>query len=303
MSNVSFFVSTINLDRKKVRKVDTDAKSLHFVLQTNFRLKGDRIMNAMIFNRLLKNKDYRTVENILMVMDAESISSLLLEMDSRNSEEILNLIPQEKMELSLYNSSALEMTHENFGSAHSDQSYFETSVASHAKSRFLWLLVLMLSSTLTGIIITKYEDAFAAIPLLVSFIPMLMDTGGNCGSQSSTLVIRGLALDEIRFCDIFSVMYKELRIALMVSAGLAFANGVRILIMYHDLKLAIVIGISLAGTVVIAMLIGAVLPLIAKKLNFDPAIMAAPLITTIVDTCSIVIYFSIATTVFGIQTF
>ena len=93
-------------------------------------------MNAMIFNRLLKNKDYRTVENILMVMDAESISSLLLEMDSRNSEEILNLIPQEKMELSLYNSSALEMTHENFGSAHSDQSYFETSVASHAKAVF-----------------------------------------------------------------------------------------------------------------------------------------------------------------------
>lgn len=180
----------------------------------------------------------------------------------------------------------------------SEKTYFETSVFSHAKNRFLWLLILMLSSTITGTIITQYENAFAAIPLLVSFIPMLMDTGGNCGSQSSTLIIRGLALDEIRFKDIFRVIFKEFRVALLVSLGLALANGLRIFIMYKDLKLAVVIGLSLICTVILSKIIGCIMPLFAKKINLDPAIMAAPLITTLVDTCSIIIYFTIATHIF-----
>lgn len=180
----------------------------------------------------------------------------------------------------------------------SEKTYFETSVFTHAKNRFLWLLVLMLSAAITGAIITKYENAFSAIPLLVSFIPMLMDTGGNCGSQSSTLIIRGLALDEIRFKDIFKVIFKEFRIALLVSIGLALANGLRILITYKDLKLAVVIGLSLIATVILSKLIGCTLPLFAKQIHLDPAIMAAPLITTLVDTCSIIIYFTIATHVF-----
>ena len=180
----------------------------------------------------------------------------------------------------------------------SEKSYFETSVFSHAKNRIVWLLVLMLSASITGAIITRYEDAFSAIPLLVSFIPMLMDTGGNCGSQSSTLIIRGLALNEIRFKDIFRVIFKEFRIALIVSVVLAFANGLRIFLVYHDMKLAVVIGLSLISTVILSKLIGCVLPLAAKKVHLDPAIMAAPLITTLVDTCSIIIYFSIATQVF-----
>lgn len=182
----------------------------------------------------------------------------------------------------------------------SEKTYFETSVFSHAKNRFLWLLVLMLSATVTGTIITHYEDAFAAIPILVSFIPMLMDTGGNCGSQSSTLVIRGLALEEIKFRDLFKVILKEFRIALLVSVGLALANGIRIYIMYRNLQLACVIGASLIATVIIAKMIGCTLPLFAKKIHLDPAIMAAPLITTLVDTCSIVIYFTIATRVFAL---
>ena len=183
----------------------------------------------------------------------------------------------------------------------SEKSYFETSVFSHAKNRIVWLLVLMLSASITGAIITRYEDAFSAIPLLVSFIPMLMDTGGNCGSQRSTLIIRGLALNEIRFRDIFKVIFKEFRIALIVSVVLAFANGLRIFLVYHDMKLAVVIGLSLIATVILSKLIGCVLPLAAKKVHLDPAIMAAPLITTLVDTCSIIIYFSIATQVFHLN--
>lgn len=180
----------------------------------------------------------------------------------------------------------------------SEKSYFETSVLAHAKHRIAWLLILMFSATITGTIITRYENTFAAIPLLVSFIPMLMDTGGNCGSQSSTLIIRGIALGEIQFSDLFRVMFKEFRVSLIVGVALALANGIRILIMYKNAGLALVIGLSLVATIVISKLIGCVLPLIAKKLHMDPAIMASPLITTLVDTCSILIYFNIATQVF-----
>lgn len=180
----------------------------------------------------------------------------------------------------------------------SETTYFDTSVAAHAKHRIAWLLILMFSSTITGSIITKYENAFAAIPLLVSFIPMLMDTGGNCGSQSSTLIIRGIALGEIRFSDLFRVMFKEFRVSLIVGVVLALANGLRILIMYRNAGLALVIGLSLVATVIISKLIGCLLPLFAKKPHMDPAIMASPLITTLVDTCSILIYFNIATRIF-----
>ena len=180
----------------------------------------------------------------------------------------------------------------------SEKTYFETSVLQHAKNRIPWLLILMFTSIITGTIITRYENAFAAIPLLVSFIPMLMDTGGNCGSQSATLIIRGIALDEIRFTDLFKVMFKEFRISLIVGAFLAVANGVRIFIQYHNPGLAVVIACSLMGTVIMAKLVGCLLPLLAKKVNLDPAIMASPLITTLVDTFSILIYFNIATVLF-----
>ena len=180
----------------------------------------------------------------------------------------------------------------------SEKTYFETSVLQHAKNRIPWLLILMFTSIITGTIITRYENAFAAIPLLVSFIPMLMDTGGNCGSQSATLIIRGIALDEIRFTDLFKVMFKEFRISLIVGAFLAVANGVRIFIQYHNPGLAVVIACSLMGTVIMAKLVGCILPLLAKKVNLDPAIMASPLITTQVDTFSILIYFNIATVLF-----
>ena len=184
--------------------------------------------------------------------------------------------------------------------APTEESYFETSVFKHAKNRIVWLLILMLSSAITGTIITKYENAFAAVPLLVAFLPMLMDTGGNCGSQSSTLIIRGLALGEIHFKEIFKVMFKEFRISLVVGLILAAANGLRIFIQYQNFNIAIVVALSLMVVVIIAKLIGCILPLFANKIGVDPAIMASPLITTIVDTCSILVYFNIAVHVFNI---
>lgn len=176
-----------------------------------------------------------------------------------------------------------------------EKTYFETSAFQHAKNRIPWLLILMFTATITGTIISKYENAFQAIPILVSFIPMLMDTGGNCGSQSSTLIIRGLALGEINFKDILKVVFKEFKVSLIVGIVLAVANGLRILIMYHQPMLSLVIALSLIATIIMAKIVGCTLPLLAKKLHLDPAIMASPLITTLVDTFSIIIYFTIAT--------
>lgn len=181
-----------------------------------------------------------------------------------------------------------------------EKGYFETTVWQHAKHRIMWLLILMFSATITGSIITRYENAFQAVPLLVSFIPMLMDTGGNCGSQSSTLIIRGLALGDIKFKDLFRVIFKEFRISLIVGAILAIANGLRIFIQYQNPQIAIVVALSLAVVVILSKFIGCVLPLFANKVGLDPAIMASPLITTIVDTCSILVYFNIAVHIFNI---
>ena len=180
----------------------------------------------------------------------------------------------------------------------SEDSYFATSVWAHARNRIPWLLVLMLSATFTGMILNHYEAAFAAVPLLVSFIPMLMDTGGNCGNQSSVLMVRGMALNEIEPRDAARVAFKELRVALIVGGVLAMVNGVRVLLMYRDPRLAVLIAVSLLLAVVIAKLIGCTLPLAVQRVGLDPALMASPFITTIVDACSITIYFGIATQMF-----
>ncbi len=182
------------------------------------------------------------------------------------------------------------------GVSPSEDSYFGTSVFQHAKSRTPWLLIMMLSAAVTGEILGYYENAMAAMPVLITFIPMLMGTGGNCGSQSSTLIIRGLAVGEIEFRDILKVIFKEARIAIIVGFLLSIVNGIRIYIMYgHDIKLALALGLTMIGVVLMAKCIGCILPLTAKKLGLDPAIMAAPLITTILDTCTILVYFNIVT--------
>lgn len=190
--------------------------------------------------------------------------------------------------------------------APSEDSYFETSVWQHAKSRFPWLLILMLSATLSGLVLGYFEDAIIALPILNTFITMLTGTGGNCGSQSSTLIIRGLAVDEIEFKDIFKVLFKELRVAALVGVMLAVVNGIRIIIMYHNntdinaFTLAFVLGITMICTVLLSKIIGCTLPLLAKKCKLDPALMAAPLITTLVDAGTILIYFVIATRILGL---
>ena len=180
------------------------------------------------------------------------------------------------------------------GIAPSEDSYMRTPVVTLAKHRIAWLMILMISAMLTGALLEYYEAAFVSIPILVAFIPQIMATGGNCGSQTSTTVIRGLALDEITTGDFLKIWWKEIRVALLCGAALAVVNFLRIYLQYHDFAVALVVSATLILTVCIAKTLGCALPIIAKRLHMDPAIMASPLISTISDTLSILVYFSFA---------
>lgn len=185
----------------------------------------------------------------------------------------------------------------------SDDEYLKTSVVTLAKNRLPWLLILMISATFTGMIITHFENVLSSAAsigvALVSCIPMLMDTGGNCGSQASTLAIRGLALGEIEPKDLWKVLWKEVRVALMLGFVLALVNFLRIWFLTpYDRGVAFVVSIAMFFTIIIAKGIGATLPLLAKSIHLDPALMASPIITTLVDAASLTILFTVATVVF-----
>ncbi len=183
----------------------------------------------------------------------------------------------------------------------SERPYLKTSIFEHAKHRIVWLMVLMISATFTGAIISSFEDAFKVIPVLVAFIPMLMDTGGNSGSQTSTLIIRGMALGEIEGRDVLRVWWHEIAVSLILGAALAavsilktyFLNG-------RDMWLSITVSLSLYATVIIAQSIGCLLPIAVKKVGLDPAVAASPIITTIVDACALSIYFAVAKAFMGL---
>ncbi|MBO6111994.1 MAG: magnesium transporter [Lachnospiraceae bacterium] len=179
--------------------------------------------------------------------------------------------------------------------------YLKMGVVEIWKKRIVWLLFLMISATFTGKIITHYESALGAYIVLTAFIPMLMDTSGNAGSQTSVTIIRSLSLDDIKFSDLFSVLWKEVRTSMLTGLALAAANFVKLQVVDRvSPTVAFVVCVTLVTTVFFASVIGATLPMFARKLGFDPAVMASPLITTIVDAVSLLVYFEIATTMLHI---
>ena len=295
---------------QRIRDIGTDSETIHtcYVLNSNRVLQGIINIKDILLadkNTVIKDIMETNIISVNTTDDQEDVAKMfdkydfyaLPVVDTENRlvgiitvDDAINVLREEISE-DFEKMAAIQPNEEG---------YFETSVFEHAKNRILWLLILMLSSAITGGIITEYENAFAAVPLLVAFIPMIMGTGGNCGSQSSTLIIRGLATDEINLKDIFKVLWKEIRVSVIVGIVLAIVNGIRIMIQYKDLQLAIVIGLTLIGTVTLAKMLGCLLPLLAKKLKLDPAIMAAPLITTLVDIFSILVYFQIATAIMGL---
>ena len=183
----------------------------------------------------------------------------------------------------------------------SDKPYLRTSVLETYKQRILWLLFLMISATFTGKIIENYEAALASYVILTSFIPMIMNTGGNAGGQSSVTVIRGLSLNEIEYKDSLKVLLKEILVSILAGITLAAINFVKMLVIDKvTITIATVVSLTLVITVIIAKMVGCMLPIAAKRIGFDPAVMASPFITTIVDAISLVAYFTIATIMLGL---
>ena len=189
----------------------------------------------------------------------------------------------------------------------SDKPYLKTGVFETWRSRIIWLMLLMVSATFTSRILTHFEDALASLPILVAFVPQLMDTGGNAGGQASVSVIRALSLGDIQMKDFMRVLWKEFRVALLCGLTLAVVNFVKMMI-FNDVSRSVygvsmsliisaVVCVTIALAVVIAKVIGSMLPILAKRIGFDPAVMASPLITTIVDVVSLLVYFLISTTV------
>ena len=295
---------------QRIRDIGTDSETIHtcYVLNSNRVLQGIiNIKDILLADKNTVIKDIMET-NIISVNTTDDQEDVAKKFDKYDFYALPVVDTENRLVGIITVDDAINVLREEISEDFekmaaiqpNEEGYFETSVFKHAKNRILWLLILMLSSAITGGIITEYENAFAAVPLLVAFIPMIMGTGGNCGSQSSTLIIRGLATDEIKLKDIFKVLWKEIRVSVIVGIVLAIVNGIRIMIQYKDLQLAIVIGLTLIGTVTIAKMLGCLLPLLAKKLKLDPAIMAAPLITTLVDIFSILVYFQIATAIMGL---
>ena len=190
----------------------------------------------------------------------------------------------------------------------SEKSYLKSTPFDLYKHRIPWLMLLMVSATFTGMIISSFESALALLPALTAFIPMLMDTGRNCRSQSSVTVIRALSLDELELSDVFAVLWKEVRTAVLCGISLAAVCFLKVLLvdrllMHNEsisLSVDLVICLALGVTVVMAKMVGCTLPLLAKRLGFDPAVMASPFITTIVDALSLLVYFLFAKTILGL---
>ena len=295
---------------KRIRKIGTDSETIYtcYVLTEKRILKGiinikdiliapkEKLIKELMETNIISANTLEDKEEVAKKFDKYDFYALpVVDNESRlvgiiTVDDAINVLQDEAQE-DFEKMAAITPTEEG---------YFETSVWKHAKNRIVWLLILMLSAAITGNILAQYEAAFAVAPLLVAFIPMIMGTGGNCGSQSSTLIIRGLATDEIKLKDIFRVIWKEIRVAFIVGVALAIVNAIRVIIQYRDIQLAVVLGITLIVTTIISKVLGCVLPMLAKRLKLDPAIMAAPLITTLVDVCSILVYFQVATSIMGL---
>lgn len=294
-----------------IRKTGVDKETIDtlYVIDSNRKLEG-----IVPIRKILLSDENLLIEDIMdtnfvyiyTLDDQEDVASMFKKYDyfsmpvtdSENRlvgiitiDDILDIIEEENEE-DFAKMNAL---------APSDEEYLDSSVYSLAKQRIMWLLILMISATFTGIIIRQYESVLSSVVILASFIPMLMDTGGNSGSQSSTLIIRGLALGELEITDYPKILWKEFRVSIVVGLVLAFINFLRIYLLERvDFIVSLTVCISLFATVVLAKVVGGMLPLIAKKFKLDPAIMAAPLVTTIVDTFALMVYFSTATLLMGL---
>lgn len=297
------------IERIRRTGVDKETINIAYVLDKERHLIGTVALRYL----LLHNEDEIIGDfmndNIISVntlTDQEEVAKLMSKYDFTtmpvvdNEDRLVGIVTVDDI-IDIMTEEATEDIEKMAAIVPTDKPYSRTTVFETWKKRIPWLLLLMISATVTGKIITHYENALGTYVVLTSFIPMLMDTGGNAGGQASVTIIRGLSLNEIEFSDIFKVIWKEIRVAVLCGITLAAANFVKIMIIDNvGITVAFIVCLTLVVSVIFAKVVGCSLPMFAQKLGFDPAVMASPFITTIVDALSLMIYFAIATKLLNI---
>lgn len=289
----------------RIRKIGMDSETINicYVLDAKRKLVGTVALRYLLISpgdAVISDIMHENVIYINTLMDQEEVARQFQKYDFTampvvdNEERLVGIITVDDI-VDILQEEATEDMEKMAAIVPSDKPYMKTSVIETWKKRMPWLLLLMISATFTGSILTTFEDALMAYGVLIAYIPMLMDTGGNAGGQASVTIIRGLSLNEIEFGDALRVVWKEMRVAILCGGTLAAANFVKLLLLDRvGIMVALVVCLTLIASVMIAKVVGCMLPMLARKIGFDPAVMASPFITTIVDVLSLLVYFQIA---------
>ncbi len=302
---------TVEQAIERIRNIGVDSETINicYVLDSRRKLIGTVALRYLLLSQpddTIGNIMHENVISINTMMDQEEVARQFQKYDFTSmpvvdgENRLVGIITVDDI-VDIMEQEATEDIEKMAAIVPSDKPYMRTGVFETWKKRIPWLLLLMISATFTGKIIASFEDALSVYVVLTAFIPMLMDTGGNAGGQASVTIIRGLSLDEIEFGDVFRVVWKEVRVAVVCGITLAAANFAKLMLLDRvGLQVSLVVCITLVAVVIIAKFVGCTLPMLAKKLGFDPAVMASPFITTIVDAISLLIYFGIATKLLNI---
>ncbi len=289
----------------RIRKIGMDSETINicYVLDAKRKLVGTVALRYLLISpgdAVISDIMHENVIYINTLMDQEEVARQFQKYDFTampvvdNEKRLVGIITVDDI-VDILQEEATEDMEKMAAIVPSDKPYMKTSVIETWKKRMPWLLLLMISAAFTGSILTTFEDALMAYGVLIAYIPMLMDTGGNAGGQASVTIIRGLSLNEIEFGDALRVVWKEMRVAFLCGTTLAAANFVKLLLFDQvGLMVALVVCLTLIASVMIAKIVGCMLPMLARRIGFDPAVMASPFITTIVDVLSLLVYFQIA---------
>lgn len=295
----------------RIRKVGVDSETINicYVLDQRRTLVGTVALRYLLLSppdAVIGDIMHGNIISLHTLMDQEEVARQFKKYDFTsmpvvdNEERLVGIITVDDV-VDILEEETTEDIEKMAAIVPSDKPYMKTSVIEAWKKRIPWLLLLMISATFTGHIIASFEDALSRYVVLTAFIPMLMDTGGNAGGQASAIIIRGLSLDEIAFGDWLTVVWKEIRTAFLCGLTLAVCNFIKIMLLEKvSVTVALVVCFTLFLAVIVAKIVGSTLPMLAKKIGMDPAVMASPFITTIVDAISLLIYFQIATFALGI---
>ena len=302
---------TVHQAIEHIRKVGLDSETINicYVLDAQRKLVGTVALRYLLLSdgdEIIGDLMHENIIAINTLMDQEQVAAQFKKYDFTampvvdNENRLVGIITVDDI-VDIMEEETTEDMEKMAAIVPSDKPYMRTGVLETYKKRIPWLLLLMVSATFTGAIISSFEEALSKYAALIAFIPMLMDTGGNAGGQASVTVIRGLSLGEIEYSDVPGVIWKEIRVAVICGLTLAVANFAKLMLFDRvGMLVSATVCFTLVAAVAIAMLVGCILPIGAKKLGFDPAVMASPFITTIVDALSLLVYFRFATMILGI---